>query len=134
MHREPSREYRLAFEAAISWPDVQSARAQELRVNLEIISDTLAGPMFSVLTRGQYNYVFKDTEGRFPGVVDEPSFRAWAAGVARSYERAVTELKPETPIEEHDRDLLLEKARSMLEVIDAAEVEIRRAQGARSGL
>jgi hypothetical protein len=78
MRREASDEFKSAFDAAFSVLKIESRRARDLRIELELTSDLLAGPMYSVLTSGSHDYVFSDKEGRFSGVVDASSFRAWA--------------------------------------------------------
>ena len=126
--RDPSPDFKVAFEAAFSFPKVISAKARDLRLDLEMPSMTLAGPMYNVLTSGNHDYVYRDKEGRFPGVTDAAAFRVWATSVAQSYRQIVDEFRCETPEEQRDRDVLLQKAEGMLKVIDAAEAEIQRAR------
>jgi hypothetical protein len=132
VRRQPSREFQDAFDAAFSWPVVESERGQDLRVDLECVTDALAGPMYSVLTDGQHDYVYRDKEGRFPGVVDAESFRAWALGIAARYKEIVDAFEPVTAEEHRDRGIFNEKARRMREVIDSAAREVIRAKAERS--
>src|SRR5678816_518616 len=97
--RDASPQFKVAFEAAFSFPKVVSAKAREVRLDLEIVSITLAGPMYHVLTSGNYDYVYRDKEGRFPGVTDAASFRVWATAVAQSYLKIADAFRAETPEE-----------------------------------
>jgi len=122
---QASDQFRLAFKAAFSSPKVESDRAKDLAFDLMVFEEALAGPMYNVLTAGNHSYVFTDSEGRFPGVVDHASFRRWAVSLARSYQDGVAKFEPTTPSEERDRSILSEKADALMKVIDAAEAEQR---------
>lgn len=134
MRRDASPEYRAAFDAAFSWPKVETERGKELRIDLEVIADALAGPMYQVLTFGNHDYVYTDREGRFPGVIDSASFRAWAIAIANRYRERVTEFEPETLEEKRDRDDFVKKAQRLLDVIDSAEAEVARSRAKLSTL
>ena len=124
--REASPEFKAAFEAAFGRAQLKSTRAKYLQVDLEVVSDRLAGPMYSVLTSGSHEYVFNDRENRFSGVADAAGFRVWAVSVARTFEASVIAFQPHSEVEERDREVLVQRANSMLRVIDAAEAEVSR--------
>jgi hypothetical protein len=127
MKKGASPEFQAAFDAAFSPPSVESERARELLLwDLDVVSEALKGPMSRVLNEGNHDYVYRNEDGRFPGVVDAASFRAWAISVGQHYERLVRKFAPQTPEEVRDREILLRIAASMRKVVDAAEREVRR--------
>jgi hypothetical protein len=89
-----SEEYSEAFQRAFDKPGLLTPRGLYLWADLEIVSDALAGPMYSVLKSGNHDYVYRDKENRFPGVEDAASFRIWAIGIVTEYRTSVLAFKP----------------------------------------
>ncbi len=113
-------QFQKAFDEGFNAPSFKSERVFELWVDLEIISDALAGPLYSIKTNGNCNYVYKDKENRFPGVTNAITFRKWANNLASEYKNKLLEFKPFGDIEEIEHGMLLKKADTMQKAADLA--------------
>ncbi len=113
-------EFQSMFWTGFKAPELKSDRVRDLLVDLEIVSDALAGPLYTIYKDGNCDYVFRDREGRFPGVSDANTFRSWALGVAERYRRAVLAFAPVDNTETADQAVLLDQADRMRELADLA--------------
>ena len=62
--------FNKTFDEVFIAPSFKSKRVFELWLNLEIVSVTLAGPLYNILNNGDCNYVYTDKENRLPGVIN----------------------------------------------------------------
>jgi hypothetical protein len=81
-------------------------RARGLQVDLVPTSDALAGPLYSILTKGNCENVFEHDEKRFPGVTTVEDFRSWAL-LAEEYKISVEGFEASAPVEIEDCTNLL---------------------------
>lgn len=112
--------FRKAFDETFKAPTFKSERVFELWVDLEIVSDALAGPLYGIKTKGNCNYVYKDKKNRFPGVTNAITFREWAKNLSSEHKRTLLEFKPTDKIEEIEHKMLLGIAGKMHEIIELA--------------
>jgi hypothetical protein len=118
-----SQEYAEAFKLAFAKPDFSTDKGWDIWSDLELISDALAGPLYSVLESGNCNYIYYD-KNRFPGVRDTESFINWAVGLVDEYRNGILAFNPANPEEEKDKKSLLAKVDTMRKVVNSAEHEI----------
>ncbi len=111
-------QFKLEFDNAFPKLRLATERAKDLRVDLETISDGLAGPLYSILVRGNCDYIFEDTKGRFPGVSTVDDFRLWAVQHAEKYRKGVEGFEASDSAEAADRAILWEKAIAMHRVAE----------------
>lgn len=119
-----SREYSEVFELAFSKPNLYTDRGHNVWADLELTSDILAGPLYSILKACNCDYVYSDKENRFPDVTDFKSFQNWANDVANFYKKGILAFDPQNPNETKDKESLLTKANAMLRIVVMAEHEI----------
>jgi len=103
----------VEFNKIFGRPKLATNRAHEVWASLEIVSDALVGPLYSVLKSGHCDYVFSEGEDRFSGVTNADEFRSWASHIVDYYRSRVEEFEPATAAEMTDCGLLLSKAISM---------------------
>jgi hypothetical protein len=113
-------QFQKTFDEGFNAPSFKSERVFELWGDLEIISDALAGPLYSIKTNGNCNYVYKDKEKRFPGVTNASTFRKWAINLVSEYKKELLEFKPSGDIEEIEHKMLLKKSDLMQKAADLA--------------
>ena len=93
----------------------KSDRYQNLRGDLELVSDALAGPMYGIRERGECDYVFADRL-RFPGVSDAEAFLKWCRSCVAHFRKLVLSVRPMTADEQSDQDRFLQIAEKMEEL------------------
>jgi hypothetical protein len=131
--REMVNRFRVLFDAAFRSPNWLSKRGHDLYWDLILIEEALAGPFYSIQARGGCGYVYRDREGRFPGVTDPDTFRDWALRLAREFEQGVKGFTPRTGAEQEDLATLRAKATGFLELVDLAhQIETRRVRKKRA--
>jgi hypothetical protein len=113
-------QFKIEFENAFRWLKLATERGKDLQVDLVMTNEALAGPLYSILTDGNCNYVFKDSEKRFPGVTTVEDFRAWSFQLAEKYRKGVEAFQTSNSAEAADREQLLEKAIAMHRVAELA--------------
>ncbi len=118
--------FKLEFDNAFQQLALSTERAKDLQVDLEITSDNLAGPLYSILTGGNCNYIFD--EKRFSGVIPIEDFRSWVSQLAEEYRMGVVDFETSNLEEAADRERLLEKANAMHRVAELA-YQIQKQQG-----
>ena len=121
-------QFKIEFDNAFHWLKLATDRAKDLQVDLVITNEALAGPLYSILTNGNCNYVFKDDEKRFPGVATVEEFRSWATQLAEKYRKGVEDFEVSNETEARDRAKLLEKAIAMHRAAELA-YQIQKEQG-----
>lgn len=121
-------QFNIEFDNAFDWLKLATERAKDLQGDLEIISDALAGPLYSILIYGNCNYVFKDDEKRFSGVTTIEDFRSWAVQLAEEYRKGVEGFETSDSAEAEDRAKLMKKAIAMHRATELA-YQIQKKQG-----
>jgi len=99
--------FKIEFDNAFHWLKLATDRAKDLQVDLILTSDALAGPLYSILTNGNCNYVFDENEKRFPGVLTVEDFRSWAVQLAEEYRKGVEDFNASDIAKAADRAKLL---------------------------
>jgi len=113
-------QFKIEFNNAFQWLKLATERAKDLQVDLVMINEALAGPLFSILNDGNCNYVFENGEKRFPGVVTVEDFRSWAIQLAEKYRQGVEDFEALDSAETKDQEKLLEQALAMYRVAELA--------------
>ena len=108
-----------AFDNGFKKPDIKVGAIYWLWVDLEIISDAMAGPLYSIKSKGQCNYVYNYKENRFPGVVNAETFNIWVNELMTKYKNAVYSYKPKGN-EEDDLKVLSLLVENMLVACELA--------------
>lgn len=115
--KKRTTDFKNAFDQGFSKPKLLTKKGFDTWADLELLSDTLAGPMYNVLINENINYVFKDVDNRFPGVDDSISFQKWAMNLVNEYKDAVLRFEPKNDDENHDKELLLLKCEGMKNIV-----------------
>ncbi len=105
-------EFREQFWVVLRRPRTNTKLFGEVRDKLELVSDALAGPLHSIYTNGECDYVFADSE-RFPGVRDPDSFLKWCLSLAEQYKQGASTVPPTNDEERLDQSRLLQTAAGM---------------------
>lgn len=79
-------------------------------VELTPIEDWLCGPLYAINQRGECDYVFTDTENRFPDIVTPDDFLQWCLALATKYRDGVLPHVPRSDAERADQNILLQMA------------------------
>ncbi len=114
------KQFRERFRSGFSKPKLHAERIWEFYTDLEIVADALAGPFYTISIRGNCDYVYRDKEGRFPGVTNADTFRKWALNLAEKYKKEVGVFISENETEESGRKELLKRANTMIELVEFA--------------
>lgn len=104
--------FRGLFWEAFAPLKAKTDRYDELRADLELGSDILAGPMHSLFEGGECDYVFDDPS-RFPGVANAESFLEWCLAVVSDFRKIVVSVRPSSVEEQRDCARYLEIADKM---------------------
>ncbi len=100
------------------WPSLRTPRGRRSRrfydvwADLELIKDELAGPLYSIYTKGECDYVYSDRT-RFPTIHDPESFLAWCLSLVDQYRQGALKAEPSDEAEKSDQAKLLESADAM---------------------
>lgn len=119
--------FRKIYWSAFQRPKLNSPRFNDLWLDLEGISDWLSGPLYSIFSNGNCDYVFKDKEGRFPGVTSPESFLVWENNLLTSYRKGILNKKPTGFGEEADYQVLYQQT-EVMEVLVNLAYEIQKAR------
>lgn len=124
--------YEAAFHYSFSNRSWRSKPARRCWLDLEGWQDALAGPVSSIVKRGNCAYVYERDDVYFSGVTDPDALlarlRQWHGRLTEGLDRFV----PETTAEEADLAMMRGLAREMWSVAERA-MEIERDRWARSG-
>ena len=108
---------------------MRTERFGQVRDEVELVSDTLAGPLFALFTKGECDYVFADPV-IFPTIHDPESFLSWCLSLVEDYRRVVRHGNPASEAEKADQERLLEIAAGM-ERLSRMAFEIVKQRGVR---
>ncbi len=109
--------YRSAFRNPRQQaPRIQTRRFGNVWVDLTPIEDWLAGPLYSIKERGECNYVFADTESRFPGIATPDDLLQWCLLLMKQFRDGILAHVPRTDAERADQAILLEMANEKVEL------------------
>ncbi len=89
---------------------MRTERFGQVRDEVELISDTLAGPLFALFTNGECDYVLADTV-TFPTIHDSASFLSWCLSLVDDYRRVVRNRNPAYELEKATRSDFLKSPR-----------------------
>jgi len=115
VHDFDLEQFRQLYEHAFAPLAIVSESYRNLRPDLELASDELAGPMYSIREDGNCDYVFED-KWRFPGVSDAETFLRWCKSCVGEFRRLVDVVKPTSAEEHSDQAHLLQLADRMEEL------------------
>lgn len=101
--------FRKLYWVAFCRPVLKTNKFNDIWCDLEGLSDWLAGPLYSIETNGNCNYVYTDEEGRFPGVDNPDKFLRWCLSLVDRYRDSVMKHKPKSPSEETDFQTLIQQ-------------------------
>jgi len=105
-------EFRAQFWPVTRRPKTHTERFGNVRDELELVSDALAGPLFEIFKEGECDYVFRDPS-TFPTIHDPESFLSWCLSLADEYRQGALKEKPSNEEEKADQERMLEVARGM---------------------
>lgn len=107
--------FRRVFEEAFyERAKMKTGRFFDVWTDLELISDEIAGPLYSIYEHGQCDYVFRE-KLRFPGIRDADDLLNWWLGSVKDYRKRVQKTKPRNDEEREDQTRLLQVADKMEE-------------------
>ena len=105
-------EFREQFWSVLRRPKTHTGRFGNVRDELELINDALAGPLYAIFKTGECDYVFSDAV-TFPTIHDPESFLTWCLSLADGYSRGALKENPSNDMERVDQQRLLEVATGM---------------------
>ena len=111
--RELERFKKLFDETFYNKPKLQTDKFYDIWFDLELQRDWLCGPLYSIYTSGNCDYVFKDKDGRFPEVIDLESFLKWCIELVQKYQSQVINIQTTTSQESEDKEIILQHAQKM---------------------
>ena len=113
-------QFRELYWIGFANPKIKVNRVWQLFTKLEIIADCLGGPLYNVYEKGNCDYVYRDNESRFPRVTNADTFRNWALDLVAKYRKGIEAFVPENQAEEIGRNILLQKAEFLAELVELA--------------
>ena len=101
----------------LSWsvfkkPKLETMRFQAFWEDLELTSDSLAGPLYTLYQNGECDYVFRDPL-RFPSIREADGFLQWCLSHATEYGNGSRRITPMDDREKADQEKLLKCAAGM---------------------
>jgi len=122
--------FRGLFWEAFASLRARSVRYDELRGDLELASDWLAGPLSSIYESGACDYVFEDS-ARFPGISNAEKFLEWCLEAVGDFRKIVSSVTPATSEEQADHRRYVQIAVKMEELSRIAYELVKRREGSR---
>ncbi|HNB55318.1 MAG TPA: hypothetical protein PK530_25430 [Anaerolineales bacterium] len=117
---ELTEQFSLIFDVAFKKPKLKTTRVRHLWVDLILVNEWLSGPLYNLLTTGDFDYIFTNQDGQFPGVKTVDDFRVWAVNLAEEYKQGVMDFSPSNSDEVEDQAKLLEIAQAMHQAAELA--------------
>lgn len=105
--------FRELFWHGFGAPTLKTDWGWDVRGDVELTSDALAGPLYGIFTSGNCDYVFAPSETRFHGVNDADSFLNWCLELVEDYRSPIFRHQPQNEMERADREQLLAQAEVM---------------------
>lgn len=102
----------LFWTAFMSARGRRSKRYEEVWQDLELTSDYLAGPLYSIYEQGECDYVFTDRV-RFPTISNPEDFLTWCLASSNEYREGVLKAGVGDEAEKADQAFLLNQASAM---------------------
>ena len=98
--------FREMFWDAFHRPKLESQNFVNLWSSLEPVNEMLAGPLYSIYSNGNCNYIFED-KVRFPAMNVAEDFLKYCDRHIQSYHSAITEMNASNEVEKNDKKILL---------------------------
>ncbi|MDO0824871.1 hypothetical protein [Desulfosporosinus nitroreducens] len=105
--------FRKLFNISFCRPILKTERFIDIWWDLEGLRDTLAGPLYTIKTKGNCNYVYTDEEGRFPGVDSPEMFLQWCLDIVDECRDILMKHQPENSNEEADFETIIRQIDGM---------------------
>ena len=99
--------FRELFWQGFGAPALKTDWGRDVYADVYPASDSLAGPLYAIVTYGNCEYVFAPSETRFPGVHDADSFLNWCLELVEDYRGPIFGHQPQNEMEYADREYLL---------------------------
>jgi hypothetical protein len=80
---------------------------------MELLTDGLAGPFYSICKDGNCDYVFKGEHEAFKGIKNNESFLCWCLDIVNDYRNKVNNINAVDMNEKGDKQMLLEQIKIM---------------------
>lgn len=109
-------EFKNKFWLSFSRPQLVSDKFKDLWSDLETISDTLAGPLYSIYENGECKYVFYSDNEVFAEINNLIDFLNWCLHWVNLYRKEILNFIPDGLDENNDQKALLEKAQRLEEL------------------
>lgn len=113
------KKFQTLFWDAFLVPALESPAFSKVFQELEPLNDLIAGPLFSILERGNCDYVFVSDE-RFKGINTPDDLFEWLTESIKEYAEKVADTHPENEQEEKDLKTLLFQADIKMELAELA--------------
>jgi hypothetical protein len=113
--------FRKQFDLVFAPFGLASERYAEIRPDLELVSDSFAGPMYAIYDHGNCDYVFDNDQ--FPGIHDVDDLMGWFMTWISEFRRVAATLKPSGAAEQSD-DRCLARIAEHLEELARMAFEI----------
>lgn len=112
--------FKKIFWSAFQRPKLNSQRFNDLWLDLEGISDWLAGPLSGIYNNGNCDYVFNDKDDRFPGINSLESFLEWENDLLEEYREGIFSKEPNGLREKSDYEVLYQQTEVMEVLVNLA--------------
>lgn len=100
------KKFRELFWDAFHRPKLESQAFLDVWNHLEPINDLIAGPLYSIFSNGNCNYIFEDKE-RFPQIQDKDDFLDYCTEHIKTYSERISGTEALNEEERKDKQLLL---------------------------
>ncbi|MCB2300919.1 hypothetical protein [Clostridium tagluense] len=80
---------------------------------MELLTDGLAGPFYSICKDGNCDYVFKGDHEVFKGIKNNESFLSWCLDIVEDCRNRVNNINAVNINEKEDKQVLLEQTKIM---------------------
>src|SRR6478735_9918968 len=116
---EKLEEFKKLFWDAFHRPKLETERYLQLWGNLEPLNDKIAGPLYSIYSNGNCDYIFQDDD-RFPEIKTPDDFLDYCTELVKDYHEGVISLIPENDLEKADKQILLYQTDTKMELANLA--------------
>jgi len=104
--------FRKLFWMSFFRPNFKTERFIDIW-DLDGLSDALSGPLYTIKTEGNCNYMYTDEEGRFPGVDSPEKFLQWCLDIVDKCRDFLMKHQPENSNEEADFETIIRQIDGM---------------------
>lgn len=94
-------------------PKFKTNKLKEFWSDMELLRDALAGPLYSIYSNGNCDYVFKGKHEAFKEIKNNESFLSWFLYIVEDYKTRINIINAVNMDEKEDKQVLLQQAKIM---------------------